>query len=192
MDSTLKAAIISAAAVLAAAVIGAWKLWAPSARSKTGNISAQTGDVSDSQIALGNNNNQHQGGVQNYYGSQDTGPFAGKVETKPSMAEIIQDFRSAKPFDRAQLPNHYVGVLVSWPVQFSSIEPSDDNQWCASFGYCGPDQESYLTVMVDIDIEKYPKLRIVSAGHRAWIEGTIKWTSGSLTRLASDADITLE
>jgi hypothetical protein len=185
MDNSVKAALITVAGGLVVALVK-WGLDRKKARRS---VIAKTGDITNSLVAVGNNINQHHGGVQNYYGSQETGPFAGKVATKPNLFDIVEAFKTAKPFDRAQLPKNYIGVKVSWPVRFYSIYEGSEGKWTASFGVPAG---TYLTVIVDIDIDKYPKLRVVESGHPAWVEGTIQYTSTALTRLEDDAEITLE
>ena len=189
----MTAAIIAAVASVAVAVIGKGRWWAkkPDAAPETGgNITAQIGDVSESLIAVGTNITQHQGTVQNYYGVAPlpAGPFHGKVATRPSMVEIANAILAAKPYDRTQIPKNYTGVKVSWPVIFSSIDTNSEGTWCASFD--SPDAD-YRSVSTYIDIEKYPKLKVIECGHPAWIEGRILRADVRDIQLEDGAEITL-
>ena len=169
VDSSIKAAIIAATATVTVAIIGKGKWWAkkPDATPATGgNITAQTGNVSESLVAVGTNITQHQGTVQNYYvdAPPAPGPFHGKIETRPSMVEIANAIIAAKPYDRTQIPNNYVGLKVSWPVIFSSIHMDSKGNWHVSFD-CR--ESEYRSVSTNIDIEKYPKLKVIEYGHPA-------------------------
>jgi hypothetical protein len=190
----MKAAIIPAVATVVAAVIGGGWWWAKKPDATTergGNITARTGDVSESLVAVGTNITQHQGTVQNYYGvpPQAAGPFNGKVVTKPSMVEIADAILAAKPYDRTQIPKNYVGLKVSWPVIFSSIHSHSEGTWSVMFD--SPDAE-YRSVSTDVDIDKYPKLKVIEYGHRAWIEGRILRADVRYIQLEDGAEITLE
>lgn len=198
MDSPTKTAIITGVLGVTAAVAGgviaafADKWWGNKPVSNlevsgNNNKVAQTGDVSGSLIAVGNNNTQH----QNYYGvaAPAAGPFHGKVPTKPSPIEIDEAIFVAKPYDRIQIQKNYIGLQVSWPVSFSSIDEHSDGTRTVSFHV--PDGD-YHAVLADIDVEKCPKLRVVDSGHRAWVEGRIRYVGARLIRLEDDAEITLE
>lgn len=194
MDSSMTAAIIAAAASVAVAVISKGRWWAkkPDATPETGgNITAQTGDVSESLVAVGTNITQHQGTVQNYYGvaPPPAGPFHGKVATRPSMVEIANAILAAKPYDRTQIPKNYTGMKVSWPVIFYSINTDFEGSWYVSF--VSPDAE-YWAVSTCIDIEKYPKLKVIEYGHPAWVEGRILRADVPVIQLEDGAEITLE
>ncbi|WP_353071490.1 hypothetical protein [Tunturiibacter gelidiferens] len=125
MDNSIKAAIIAAVATIAGAVIGKGRWWVkkPDATPETsGNIVVQTGDVSHS-LAVGTYITQQQGTVHNYYGVSSTPElFHGKIATRPSIIEIANAILAAKPYDRNLIPKNYVGLTVSWPVIFSSVD----------------------------------------------------------------------
>jgi hypothetical protein len=190
MDSTLKAAVITGAATVFAAAIGAWKLHISSAPKEFRNVTAKTDDIRDSQVAQGNHLKQHHGDVQNYFANPAAaGPFAGKIATKPTMAEIANAIIAADPYDRTQIPKKYVGLAVSWPVVFSGIEEAPYGGWYATFD--SPD-EGYRSVVVSIDLEQYPQLRVVTWGHLAWVEGKIHTAGVRIVTLEDGAVITLE
>jgi hypothetical protein len=194
MDSSMKTAIIAAVASVAVAVIGKGRWWAkkPEATPETsGNITSQVGNVSESLVAVGTHIMQHHGTVQNYYGVAplQTGPFHGKVVTKPSMVEIANAILAAKPYERTQVPKNYIGVKVSWPVKFSSIHTDSGSTWYVTFD--SPDAE-YRSVSTEIDIDNHPKLKVIEYGHPAWIEGRILRANVRDIRLEDGAEITLE
>jgi len=191
MDSVEMGAIITSAATVLAAIVGARKWRASSGPKKGSRVFTKTGDISNSAVAVGNNITQHQGGVQNYYGSSSAegGPFRDKIASRPSMVEIANAILAANPYDRTQIPKNYVGLEVSWPVEFSSIDETPGGGWYVSFDST---EERYRSVSVDIDIEKYPKLTVIAAGHPAWIEGRILSADVRTIWLEKGADITLE
>lgn len=191
-------AIIAAGASVAVAVIGKGRWWARKHTANSaagGHTTARISDVSESLVAVGTNIKQHHGTVQNYYGVAPTpaGPFAGKVATKPSMVEIGDAIDSAKPYDQAKIKENYKGVKVSWPVIFSSINQFSRSSSVGIYfvSFNSPDAD-FLSVSTYIDIDKYPKLKVIDRGHPAWIEGLILTTDLLHIQLADGAEITLE
>ncbi len=194
MDNSMKVAIVAAIASVVVAIIGKGKWWAkkPDATLETsGDITAQTGDVSSSLVAVGTNITQHQGSVQNYYGvaPSTTGPFQGKLASKPSMIEIANAILAAKPYERTQIPGNYAGLKVSWPVIFSSIHKNSGGIWHVTFD---SPEEKYRSASMDIDIDKHPKLKVIEYGHPAWIEGQILYADVRDIQLEDGGIITLE
>lgn len=192
MDNSIKAAIIAAVATVTAAIIGKGRWWAkkPESTSERGvNITAQTGDTTHSFIAVGTNITQNQGNIHNYYGfDEPADPFHGKVATIPSLVDIANAILAAKPYDRNIIHKNYVGLTVSWPVIFSSVNKSPAGTWQATFD--DPEAE-YRSVSIDIDIDKYPKLKVIEYGHPAWIQGRILHADVRYVQLEADGEITL-
>jgi hypothetical protein len=189
MDNSIKAAIIAAVATVTAAIIGKGRWWAkkPESASERGvNITAQIGDTSHSFIAVGT---QKQGNIHNYYGFDERAdPFPGKVATIPRVVDIADAILAAKPYDRNVIHKNYVGLTVSWPVIFSSVNESAAGTWQATFD--DPKAE-YRSVSIEIDIDKYPKLKVIEYGHPAWIQGRILHADVRYVQLEADGEITL-
>jgi hypothetical protein len=105
------------------------------------------------------------------------------------MVEISDAIKGAgTPYDRTQIPKKYVGLEVSWPVVFSSINEKGDG-WEAWFD---APEVRFPCVAVDVDLEKYPKLMVIKSGHPAWIEGKISSVHLPIIDLEDGAEITLE
>jgi hypothetical protein len=186
MDNSVKAALITVAGGLVIAVVK----WALDRKKARHDIVGKLHEITNSQIATGNNIVQHQGGVHNYFAHPTaTGPFAGKVATRPSMAEIADAIIAADPYDRTQIPKKYVGLEVSWPVVFSGLGQRIGKQWYATFDSI---DTNYRSVLVNIHMEEHPKLKVVKAGHPAWIEGKILTADVRIICLEDGAVITLE
>jgi hypothetical protein len=117
------------------------------------------------------------------------GPFVGKVATRPTMVDIANAIIAADPYDRTQIPKKYVGLEVSWPVVFSGLEQRSGKEGCATFD--SPDAD-YRSVAVDINLDEYPKLKVLKWGHPAWIDGRIARADVPTIWLEDDAVITLE
>ncbi len=185
MENTTLAAWIGGGCVIAAAGIGAAVAWLK----KPEGHKVTTGDVSGI-VAVGDNITQITGTIHNYHTpNPPSGPFVGKVATRPSIMEIADAILAAPtPFDRTQIPKNYVGLKVSWPVIFSSIDEYHDGCWYVTFD--SPD-EAYRSVSFDIDLKKYPKLKVIKHGHPAWIEGTISCADVRSIDLEDNAKITL-
>jgi len=122
--------------------------------------------------------------------SPATDPFHGKVASKPSLIDISDAIHSAKPYDQIQISKNYVGLSISWPVVFSTVNHSAGRDvWYVIFA--SPDKH-FLSVYAEIEIEKYPKLKIVDSGHPSWIEGRIESASISGVALEAHPEIILE
>jgi hypothetical protein len=192
MENSTLAAWIGAGGAIAAAGIGVAKGWFKKPKDDN-QVTAQTGDISGSVVAVGNNNTQITGTVNNYHApaTQPMGSFDGKVASRPSADEIWAAIRAGEtPFVRQQILSNYKGLKVSWPVVFSSLSPRRDGVWTVSFS--PPKRQDYETVMTDVDIDKYPELKVIKTGHLAWIIGTIDYVSYPLISLEDDAEITFE
>jgi hypothetical protein len=198
--TSANAAIITGLSSIAAAIIGAialigkGKWWAkkPAIASKEGTkITSQTGDGSNSFIAVGDNIMQHQGTIHNYYGAESsaTVPFDAKVATRPSLVEITNTIRSAKPYEKTQLPLRYAGIDVCWLVGFYSMHTDHRGRWLVTFLTLDLPER---VVSTNIDIENYPKLKVIEVGHRVWIEGRICDADDISVQLEDGARITLE
>jgi len=190
MDSSTIAAIIAGLATVTAATIGLVKKKSNVANSANGST---VGNTSESNVAIGSNITQsYQGVTHNYYGATlpDSLALHGRVASKPSLVEIAQAIQSAKPYDQILMSRNYVGLSVSWPVIFSSIREGDEsNSWYVSFD---SPEKHFIWVSAYLDIEKFPKLKVIDSGHPSWIEGRIVSVSTSHVQLEANPKIILE
>lgn len=185
MEGTTIAAIITASGAI---IVGGLKLLKP--KPKEG-VTPMVGSVSDSMVAVGTNINQSSI-VHHHHAEppQSVDPFYGKVESKPSIVEIMEDLaQERKPYEANQRYKHYAGLPVCWPVTVYGVweNPLEDT-WTIRLESEAGDRNG---VIVEIDIKKYPKLKVVARGHRAWVEGTIRKVDSDVY-LAKGAMITLE
>jgi len=72
----------------------------------------------------------------------------------------------------------------------SSIREGDEsNGWYVSFD---SPEKHFIWVSAYLDIEKFPKLKVIDSGHRSWIEGRIASVSTSHVQLEANPEIILE
>jgi hypothetical protein len=186
MDHMLIGSIIGALGAIGAGAIGVFKRKDRSSSVSIGAIN--NAEASESAIAIGSNIKQNFQSTNNYFNVE--APTTKKNISKPDPVDIWRAVAAAKPFEKHQIENNYQGVSVSWPVKFSSISPRDEN-WSVSFWYENT-EVAYLSVVATIDIEKYPKIKIIDKGHQAWIQGRICWVNAPLIALEDNPEISLE
>ena len=94
----------------------------------------------------------------------------GLVASTPNMLEIKRAISEANPFNQIQIAKNYVGLKVCWPVVFSNVTQYDF-RWSVVFD---DPNDTFMSVTISIeDIDQIPKLKVISCGHPAWVEGTI-------------------
>jgi hypothetical protein len=184
MQPSTTAATITAVATIIAAVIGLLKFGGSARRSKVKHST-------NSNIAIGDNINQtYQNSTYISLSSTEVGSIPTEIPSRPSLVEISDAINAAKPYDKIQISKNYVGLLISWPVVFFSFQKDDDeNQWYVSFHSL---EKHFVSVSTYIDIDKYPKFKVVDSGHRCWIKGRIESADSLGVHLEDDPDITLE
>ena len=180
------AAIITASGAVAA---GAFQLLKPTAKgSHTSSIGAVSdssvgslsnsidGPVTDSMLAVGANITQtFSRTVHNHYTepAHDESSFSSKVESRPTIAEMMDDLNTARTLHGVYPPPTYLRTH-NWSVRLHSIH------------------NDMYAVNLDLDLEKYPRLKVADRGDRAWVEGQIKSTSSYEVYLEDGAILTLE
>jgi hypothetical protein len=109
MENTTITALIAAGGTIVAAGIGIAKGLGKKPTdvpASSGQIAAQTGDISSSVVAMGNNNTQITGTVHNYHAPAPLriGPFDGKVASGLTFIDILDTVQALKsPFQQEQL-----------------------------------------------------------------------------------------
>lgn len=195
-NSTL-VALITAGGAIGVAVVGNVKGWfkkSTDAPGTSGQVAAQTGDISGSMVAVGENITQNTGTIHQHYAAARvlTGPFDGKVAKSPSVIEIKEAIEAAgTSYGRVQISKNYVGLDVSWPVVFDSVHENPFGGWFATFN--SPSVDHY-PINVDVDLDQNPRLKVLKHGHPAWVEGRIRATivvGLLIIQLAEGAEITL-
>ena len=201
------AAIITASGAVAA---GAFQLLKPTAKgSHTSSIGAVSdssvgslsnsidGPVTDSMLAVGANITQtFSRTVHNHYTepAHDESSFSSKVESRPTIAEMMDDLNTErKPYEWTKVHENYIGLSVCWPVTLHGVYPPPTylrtHNWSVRLHSIHNDM---YAVNLDLDLEKYPRLKVADRGDRAWVEGQIKSTSSYEVYLEDGAILTLE
>jgi hypothetical protein len=194
MQNSTLITLITVGGGIVVAVIGNAKGWFKRSIDTPGTnaqVAANTGDISGSMVAVGENITQNSGTIhQHYTAASPSGPFD-RVASRPSIVEIANAILDAStPFERTQVPARYVGLDVSWPAHFASVDPRYGGGWTVTFD---SNDEHYRSVSVKIDdIGGYPKLKVIKHGHPAWIKGTIRSADVRTIDLEDDAEFTLE
>jgi hypothetical protein len=186
MDGTIIAAIVMASGAI---VVGTMKLLK---HKQKGRAASTIGDVTDSLVAVGTNIHQtYSPTVYNHYAEpQIAEPFSNR-ESKPTIADIMEDLaKERKPYEANQIPKHYIGLQVCWPISIEGLWQSTfSDTWTVRLA--SADYERCM-VFVVVDIEQCPKLKVVDRGHRAWVKGQIKHVDWGEIYLEDGARITLE
>ena len=178
--------LIVGASTVVAAIIG---LAARAVTSKKSKISG----ISNSNVAVGDNINQNYlGPIHNHITLSDAqiGPLETKVASKPSLVEICRRIDSSKPFESHQVAENHIGLDVSWPVVFSAIHKAKSNsRWYVTFD---DPEVDYCRLHAAVDLDLFPKLRVIDVGHCGWITGRIEDANASSVWLESNPEIELE
>jgi hypothetical protein len=200
MENTTIGALIGGGCTIVAAVIGNAKGWFKKATDtpvSSGQVAAQTGDISGSVVAVGNNNTQIQGDVHHHHAATPvrTGPFDGKGASGLTLIDILDTVEAVKsPFQQEQLQSTYVGRPVNWPMVFFSMSEPDGAFRLVSFRPrgAGPFQMGHCTIRTDVELKKFHQLKSIRVGDKVWIEGIIHSVTRGSIYLEDDAEITFE
>jgi hypothetical protein len=176
MSSEVTVAIIGGIFVVIAAVITAAKSWFPSSDEDSGKSNLK--NITHSNVAIGENVSQHnvvENHTHNYAPnvpspSHSDYPFP-LVASTPDALTVLNELSAAKPFERAQVEQNFCGQTVTWLASLSAVDKrnySDDSHLIFH-----PAPNSLFMITVDINIEHYPKLKIVHTGHQIWLHGQI-------------------
>ena len=188
MDGAVIAAIITGSC---GAVVALIQLFKPKPQDR---VISKASDISDSMVAVGTNINQsYSPTVHNYNApAQDGDPFSSKVESTPTIANLINDLEhERRPYEASQAHKAYVGLQVCWPVTFYGLweDTSPGGSYTVRLASLDDIRNA---VIVYIDIDDYPKLRVAERGHPAWVEGEIRDIDFGNIFLKNGARITLK
>jgi hypothetical protein len=203
MDSSIIVAIIGASATI---TVGGFTLWRTTqkkpdlveqsaAQVQPGSVTSEVENVADSMVAVGTNINQSfSPTVHHHYEASpsDAVPFAEKVESTPTITEVIDDInKDRKPYEMSQVMKHYVGLPICWSMLFYAVWDDRLEKGGVMVSLKAP-ENNYHTVVCNIVLDKYPKMRVIDRGHRVWVEGTIRTVDTDAVYLQDGAQITLE
>jgi len=93
------------------------------------------------------------------------------IPVKPSVTpdEIDKYLDHLPPLQREASAQNYVGIKVSWAVKLKSSFTSGGKQYLMlTYG-----SSIFTNVMCQIDLAKYPEIRVMKEGHPMIVEGTI-------------------
>lgn len=119
-------------------------------------------------VAVGTNISQsYSPTVHNYHvPAQDVDAFSNKVESTPTIANIINDLKSERrPYEASQARKAYVDLQVCWPVTFYDLWDDASSVGCYTVRLASLD-DIHDAVMVRIDIDDYPRLRLLNGATR--------------------------
>jgi hypothetical protein len=117
---------------------------------------------------------------------------------KPTPAEIETEVNCLTPFQQGSAKDSYIGLKVSWPVDFSSllkVSETDHTYTVFSRFYETP-SSSAVIVTATINIEHFPRLKSIHRGTQLRITGTISEVAAhgdfTVTLTLKDVDIEFE
>jgi hypothetical protein len=162
----------------------------------SGIVSAkQNSSVLGSPVATGSNISQ----IVNVVTTSNTPAHPTRIaySDNPTPEDIRTQLDSLPVFQQKTAINSYVGLKVSWLVRFSSLfelgeayqrlyKTSETHRIFSRYG------REPITIMADVDIERFPRLKIAHRGTPLLILGTIVevTTTGNVT--LKDVEIEFE
>jgi hypothetical protein len=107
-----------------------------------------------------------------------------KKATSPRPRDILKAIDSLPPFQRASAAQNYTGLKICWFTEFSSIErilfaENEQENHSVYLKVRGNERWDFVLVCCDIDLNKYPELKILHADHPIWLKGKIIGLTGS-------------
>jgi hypothetical protein len=119
----------------------------------------------------------------------------GDYSEKPTPADIENQLDALPAFQRNKMKDDYVGLKVSWPVSVSSLFEVDEfiRKW-RKVNYTHTILARYgmsvsQVISVDVDIERFPRLKFTHDGTRLRISGTISEVSSTGNVTLKDVEI---
>jgi hypothetical protein len=97
-------------------------------------------------------------------------------DTFPSAHQILNEINALPPFQRLGTRQNYLGLEICWLTEFANIADvavDEANDHMLVLSVRGEQEWDRALVMCGINLNKYPKLKILHAKHPIWIRGKI-------------------
>src|ERR1700722_6142110 len=161
-------------------------------------LSASRSNVTGSPVASGSNITQTVNFMTVTAPTASLAPAEGDYSETPTPADIETHLDSLPAFQRDRVKDSYVGLKVSWPAQLRSLfEKAPTYRRLTGSDvthtlFARYKQARGPSILADIDIERFPRLKIAHDGTPLRISGTISAVSVSGTVTLRDAEIKFE
>jgi hypothetical protein len=96
------------------------------------------------------------------------------IPSIPDMPSIMTAYRHAKPFEKDQVAANYHGLEVTWLMRLESISLHHDGRYLIILSLPENMDPRQDLVSVQVNIQSYPKLKVIDKGHEIWIHGRIR------------------
>jgi len=170
-------------------IIAILSSWVLNARRKNKKLKSaaisNSGRVSSSNVAAaGRDVTQHI--VMHQYNSVSAlhagSPESSLAQTasRPDFWEIREALDSTTPYSRHLIAENYVGLCVSWRVEFISLGHANfGDEWVVTFRAVPADGGGEFSANIAflsgyLRIEDWPQLKIANVGQRGWVKGQLK------------------
>lgn len=105
------------------------------------------------------------------------GPRQENKVTSPTAYQIAKAIAALPPFQRESAGENYIGLEVCWLMEFSTIDKSisiGGNDYHSLFlSVHGMQPWDLAFAVCEVNLNKYPKLKILHAGQPIWLRGKI-------------------
>lgn len=139
-------------------------------------ISASRSSVVASPVASGSNISQTVNFTTVHSAPTPTPPVRSDYSEKPTPADIFIHLNSLPAFQQNKVKDSYVGLKVCWLVRFATL--AELEEWRRKLYKTDPThlilvRYSTFIVATTVDIERFPRLKIIHDGTPLRISGTV-------------------
>jgi hypothetical protein len=106
---------------------------------------------------------------------------ANKYVNRPYPIEIIEQINKLPLIQKRDAEKSYVGLRVNWETTLSDLYPHEPGIYRLAL----QDRGRYPWIFCNIDISKYPEIKIALAGQKLWVRGEIAEVDGHTIHLVN-------
>jgi len=104
---------------------------------------------------------------------QSDGSTTSEFKATPTAKEIYAQVDAVPVYQRSAARESYTGLKVRWPAKFQTLQETKDPNVVRIFVRCGNEYLNSPLVAGELDIRRYPRLKIIYPGEPVVIAGTI-------------------
>jgi hypothetical protein len=96
--------------------------------------------------------------------------------TSPTAHQILKALAALPPFQRKSAGENYIGLEICWLMEFVNIDQNISTKgedYSLMLSVRGKEAWDLKFASCTVDLTKYPKLKILHAGHPIWLRGKI-------------------
>lgn len=91
----------------------------------------------------------------------------------PSPKQIMAEVSKLSPIQSQDPSRNYRGLLVKWQVTYESASMRNLDG-TMDLWFSPRSHKPYFRVVCAVDLEQYPRMETMKAGHEMWVAGTIE------------------